>query len=119
MVKIDHLKIIWSSFSNKPLKFGQILIQKLLGFSKNETNGKVDVQIKKNYGFDMKQHLVRSIEQRDFWSVLWRKIKFQHKTSFIFLFYCVQFYVKLAKKWRLYLRFYLASKIKLADDLMS
>ena len=86
MVKIDHLKIIWSSFSNNPLKLWQILMQKLLGFIKNETNGKVDVQIKEFYGFDMKQHLVRSSEPRDFWSVLWRKIKFQHKTSFIFLF---------------------------------
>ena len=27
-------------------------------------------------------------ETRDFWSVLWRKIKFQHETSFIFIFYC-------------------------------
>ena len=73
-------------------------MQKLLGFIKNETNGKidvqiqfhkelksetngkVDVQIKEFYGFDMKQHLVRSSGPRDFWSVLWRKIKFQHKT---------------------------------------
>ena len=47
MVKIDNLKIIWTSFSNKPLKFGQILIKKLLGFIKNETKGKVDVQIRK------------------------------------------------------------------------
>ena len=91
MLKIDHLKIIWSSFSNKALKFGQILMQKLLGFIKNETNGKidvqirfhkelknetngqVDVQIKEFYGFDMKQHLVRSREPRDFWSVLRKK----------------------------------------------
>ena len=36
----------------------------------------------------LKQHLVRSSEPRDFWSVLWRKIMFQHKTSFIFIFYC-------------------------------
>ena len=48
-------------------------MQKLLGFIKNETNGKVDVQIQKFHGFDMKQHLVRSSEPRDFWSVLWRK----------------------------------------------
>ena len=54
MVKIDHLKIIWTSFSNKPLKFGQIFIQKLLGFTKTETNGKDDVQINKNYGFEKK-----------------------------------------------------------------
>ena len=33
-------------------------------------------------------HLVRSSETRDFWSVLWRKIKFQRETSFIFIFYC-------------------------------
>ena len=56
------------------------------GFIKNESNGKIDVQIKEFYGFGMKQHLVRSSEPRDFWSVLWRKINFQHKTSFIFLF---------------------------------
>ena len=48
-------------------------MQKLLGFRKNETNGKVDVKIQKFYGFDMKQHLVRSSEPRDFWSDLWRK----------------------------------------------
>ena len=77
-------------------------MQKLLGFRKNETNGKVDVKIQKFYGFDMKQHLVRSSEPRDFWPVLWRKIKFQHETSYIFIFYCVKFYVKLAKNGTLF-----------------
>ena len=81
-------------FFNKLLKLRAVIQPKLLGFRKkwNQREPFCHLSFFLRFWYET---------PRDFWSVLWRKIKFQHKTSFIF-FYCGKVYVKLAKQWWLF-----------------
>ena len=89
-------------FFNKLLKLRAVIQPKLLGFRKkwNQRSLWCHLPFFLRFWYET---------PRDFWSVLWRKIKFQHKTSFIFFLLwhsfretgetMVTFYVFLAQKW--------------------
>ena len=63
--------------------------------------------------------IITSTGPRDFWAVLWKKMKFQRGTLLIFIFYWGTVSRGTGEKIEAFLRFFWHQKIKLADGFMS